>query len=78
MEYILINPEGFLNSLERAKVITRELYNITFPVFTQTEVNADSTLFPYITHQTMPTKLHWLWIARTLSKYILAVHWRSS
>ena len=50
MEYILINPEGFLNSLERAKVITRELYNITFPVFTQTEVNADSTLFPYITH----------------------------
>ena len=50
MEYILINPEGYLNSLERAKVITRELYNITFPVFTQTEVNADSTLFPYITH----------------------------
>jgi hypothetical protein len=50
MEYILINPEGFLNSLERAKVITRELYNITFPVFTQTEVNAGSTLFPYITH----------------------------
>ena len=50
MEYILINPEGFLNSLERAKVITRELYNITFPVFTQTEVNADCTLFPYITH----------------------------
>ena len=45
MEYILVNPEGFLNSLERAKVITRELYNISFPVFTAvTEMNADNNV----------------------------------
>ncbi len=50
MEYILINPEGFLNSLERAKVITRELYNISFPVFQQSQDEADNNLFPWITH----------------------------
>lgn len=50
MEWILINPEGFLNSLERAQVITRELYNISFPVFQQSEDEANNTLFPWITH----------------------------
>lgn len=54
MEWILVNPEGFLNSLDRAKVITRELYNITRPVFQQSEDELDSTLFSVITHPDNP------------------------
>mgnify|MGYP003122463395 CR=1 FL=1 len=50
MEWIVVNPEGFLNSLERAKVITRELYNITVPVFEQTAEQQVNNLFSIITH----------------------------
>ncbi len=50
MEWIVVNPEGFLNSLERAQVITRELYNITVPVFEQTSKQKVNTLFSIITH----------------------------
>jgi hypothetical protein len=32
MEWILVNPEGLLNSVQRAEIISRELYNITRPV----------------------------------------------
>lgn len=50
MEYITVLPEGQLNSLERAKIITRELYNLQRPVFLQSDDEADSTYFGIITH----------------------------
>ena len=50
MEYILIKPEGKLNSLQRAKIITRELYNLTRPVYLQSKDEADATMFAVITH----------------------------
>jgi len=50
MEYILIEPEGQLNSLQRAKIITRELYNLTRPVYLQGADEADATFFAVITH----------------------------
>tara|TARA_Y100000015_G_scaffold15037_1_gene14440 strand:+ start:2361 stop:2759 length:399 start_codon:yes stop_codon:yes gene_type:complete len=50
MEYITVLPEGQLNSLERARIITRELYNLERPVFLQTEDEAENTFFGIITH----------------------------
>ena len=50
MEWILVNPEGRLSSVARAEIISRELYNITRPVFVQTKDEADAKLFEYITH----------------------------
>lgn len=50
MEYILIEPEGQLNSLQRAQIITRELYNLTRPVYLQSEDESDATMFAVITH----------------------------
>ena len=70
MEYILVNPEGFLNSLERANVISRELYNITFPVFQQSEGEADNNLFPWITHPDDPNEAALV----VNSTYIIKVH----
>lgn len=55
MQYILVNSEGLLNSLERAEIISRELYNITRPVFLQTPEEADATLFYWFTHPDRPT-----------------------
>lgn len=50
MEYILIEPEGLLNSVQRAKIITRELYNLGRPVFMQREDESTNTYFAVITH----------------------------
>ena len=50
MEYILIEPEGQLNSVQRANIITRELYNLTRPVYLQREDESDATMFGVITH----------------------------
>ena len=50
MEYILIEPEGLLNSVQRAKIITRELYNLGRPVFMQREDEATNTYCAVITH----------------------------
>jgi len=50
MEYILIEPEGQLNSVQRARIITRELYNLGRPVFLQHEYEAAYTYFGVITH----------------------------
>jgi hypothetical protein len=55
MEWILVNDEGLLNSLQRAQIISRELYNITRPVWTQQPFEAELTLFPYIVHPDNPT-----------------------
>lgn len=54
MEWILVNNEGLLTSLQRAKIISRELYNITRPVWLQDEWEAENDLFPYITHPNDP------------------------
>ena len=50
MEYITVLPQGQLTSLERAQIITRELYNLERPVFLQREDEADNTYFGIITH----------------------------
>lgn len=50
MEYILIEPEGQLNSVQRARIITRELYNLGRPVFLQRADEANNTYFAVITH----------------------------
>ena len=50
MEYILIEPEGQLNSLQRAQIITRELYNIGRPVFLQHADETNLQMFAVITH----------------------------
>lgn len=48
--WILVNQEGLLNSIDRAKIISRELYNISRPVFIQRDEERDNMLFPIITH----------------------------
>ena len=50
MEYILIEAEGQLNSVQRAQIITRELYNIGRPVFLQHADEADLQTFAVMTH----------------------------
>ena len=50
MQWITVLPQGQLTSLERAQIITRELYNLGRPVFLQNEDEADSTYFGIITH----------------------------
>ena len=50
MEWILIEPEGQLNSLQRAKIISRELYNIMRPVFLQRKDEADCNMFAIEIH----------------------------
>ena len=49
-EWILVNAEGLLTSVARAQIITRELYNITRPVWIQEPFEAEYNLFSYITH----------------------------
>jgi len=50
MQYILIEPEGQLTSVQRARIITRELYNLGRPVFLQHEYEAVYTYCGVITH----------------------------
>jgi len=50
MQYITVLPQGQLTSLERAQIITRELYNLERPVFLQREDEAENTYFGIITH----------------------------
>lgn len=50
MEWVLVNDEGLLTSAQRAAIISRELYNITRPVWLQDESEADHKLFEIITH----------------------------
>lgn len=54
-EWILVNAEGLLTSVARAEIISRELYNITRPVWLQELFEAESNLFSYITHPDDPT-----------------------
>jgi hypothetical protein len=56
MEWILVNDEGLLTSVQRAQIISRELYNITRPVFTQQAYEADLMLFEYIIHPEFKTQ----------------------
>lgn len=50
MQYITVLPQGQLTSVERAQIITRELYNLERPVFLQREDEANNTYFGIITH----------------------------
>ena len=50
MEWIVVKPQGSLNSSDRAKAITRELYNITKPVYLQNDSESTATCFEMITH----------------------------
>lgn len=50
MQWITVLPQGKLTSLERAQIISRELYNLGRPVFLQNEDEADNTYFGIITH----------------------------
>ena len=45
MEWIIVKPQGSLNSYDRAKAITRELYNISRPVYLQGDNEALATCF---------------------------------
>lgn len=49
-QWILVNAEGLLTSVERAVIISRELYNITRPPFIQSADESNNTLFSWITH----------------------------
>ena len=70
MEWILVNAEGLLTSVARAEVITRELYNITRPVWLQEPEENDTTLFSIITHPNDPTEAALV----VDSMYIIQVH----
>ena len=48
--YIIVLPEGTLTSEQRAKSITRELYNITAPLAIQAPYQKDGTVFGVIEH----------------------------
>ena len=54
-EWILVNAEGLLTSVARAEIISRELYNITRPVWAQSPDESDYNLFTVITHPDDPT-----------------------
>lgn len=49
-EWIIVNAEGLLTSIERAEIISRELYNITRPAFVQQDWEQELKLFDYIRH----------------------------
>lgn len=49
-QYIIVLPELTLTSEQRAKSITRELYNITVPLAIQEPYQKDGTVFGVIVH----------------------------
>ncbi len=69
-QWITVNAEGLLTSLQRAQIISRELYNITRPVFLQDESEAAYMLFSYITHPRLQTMRRCWWTLNTSYKYI--------
>jgi hypothetical protein len=50
--YVLILPEGFMTSLQRAKAISRELYCVTRPLALQREDEVSNMFATVITHPT--------------------------
>ena len=50
MNYIIILPEGILNSKQRANRISEELYNITSPIAIQKNYQRGGKLFKVISH----------------------------
>ena len=69
-QWITVNAEGLLTSLQRAQIISRELYNITRPVFLQDESEAAYMLFSYITHPRRPNDAALL----VDTKHVIQVH----
>ena len=49
-QYVLILPEGFMTSLQRAQAISRELYCVTRPLALQREDEKSSMFATVITH----------------------------
>lgn len=49
-QYIIVLPEGILSSIDRAKHITRNLYNISRPVVIQSEKEKDCAVFGIVYH----------------------------
>lgn len=56
MQWILITPEGLLSSADRAAIISRELYNITRPVYLQEPYEANAKLFEILYKPKDPTQ----------------------
>ena len=52
MEFILINDVGLITSEKRARIISRELYNIERPVHLQTPDEAQCNMFAVLQHPT--------------------------
>ena len=48
--YIIVLPEGILSSIDRAKHISRNLYNISRPVVIQSEREKDYCVFSVLVH----------------------------
>lgn len=48
--YVIILPEGFLRSEERARAISRELYNLSRPLLLQTPDEAENNFARVILH----------------------------
>ena len=70
MQWILVNQEGIITSVERAEIISRELYNISRPVFAQGPREQDLVLFDWITHPDDPT----LAALRVNTEHVIEVH----
>ena len=69
-QWILVNAEGLLTSVERAVIISRELYNITRPPYIQSDDELHNTLFTHITHPRRPEDAALL----VQTDYIIEVH----
>ncbi len=52
MEYILVKAVGLIDSGDRARIITRELYNIMRPVHVQDPGEASCAMFGVMQHPT--------------------------
>ena len=69
MEYIIVQPQGDLDSRTRAYGITRELYNITAPEHLQEGYQNDGIVFPLIAHPTSG-----LWAMQVETQFEIYVH----
>lgn len=67
--YIIVQPQGGLDSYTRAFGITRELYNLTAPQETQELYQHECVVFPLIAHPTSG-----LYAMRVELDYAIPVH----
>ena len=67
--YIIVLPQGGLDSYTRAFGITRELYNLTAPQAAQELYQHECVVFPLVSHPTSG-----LWAMRVELDYAIPVH----